>query len=54
MQAVTSTVYSIYAPENGMSFNVSAGEEIIALDILQDDYVLAFKVSYFKPKWHVL
>lgn len=41
-----------------MSFDVSAGEEIIALDVLQDRYVLAIKVSYSEPPlqmirvWH--
>lgn len=32
--------------ESEMTFDISAGEELIALDVLQRDYVLCFKVRY--------
>lgn len=35
--------------ESNMSFDISAGEEVIALDVLQGHYVQCFKVSYMQP-----
>lgn len=32
--------------ESEMTFDISAGEDLIALDVLQGDYVLCFKVRY--------